>query len=83
VKLFSVISICAAVCALITPAQAQSIDPTVYGELFCELRAQGVMLSTARAAAVEAAYRPERVRTDEDARAAAQYVIRHCYEAAK
>jgi hypothetical protein len=67
--------------ALITPAQAQSIDPIAYGELFCELRAQGVTLSTARAAAVEAAYRPGRVRNDEDTRAAAQYTIKHCYEA--
>jgi hypothetical protein len=81
VRLFSAISICAAVCALNAPAQAQSIDPIAYGELFCELRAQGVTLSTARAAAVEAAYRPDRVRNDEDTRAAAQYTIKHCYEA--
>ena len=67
--------------ALIAPAQAQSIDPTAYGKLFCELRAQGVTLGTARAAAVEAAYRPDRVRNDEDTRAAAQYTIKHCYEA--
>ena len=67
--------------ALIAPAQAQSIDPTAYGKLFCELRAMGVTLSTARAAAVEAAYRPDRVRNDEDTRTAAQYTIKHCYEA--
>ena len=69
--------------ALITPAQAQSIDPAAYGKLFCELRAMGVTLSTARAAAVEAAYRHDRVRNDEDTRAAAQYTIKHCYEAIK
>ena len=78
---FAIAMASAAMLTFNTAARAQSVDPTVYGELFCELRAKGVTLSTARSAAVEAAYRPDRVRNDEDTRAAAQYTIKHCYEA--
>jgi len=67
---------------LAAPASAQSINPSIYGQFYCNLRIAGVNVDTARRAAIEASWQNDAPasRRQADIRAAADYVTTHCQQ---
>ena len=66
----------------IAPASAQSIDPIVYGKLYCQMRSMGVNSHVSRSISIQQAWLSDAPKSDHKAnvRAAADYVAKNCYE---
>jgi len=68
---------------LSAPSMAQSIDPVMYGQRFCELRKMNVDAAPARKAAVDYSFDASRPASgrDADTSAAAKYVVdNNCHQ---